>query len=388
MIPSVALVRVGDALKLQRRQVTVDPLSMYGEIGVRSFGRGIFHKEPVAGADFGTKRVFRVEPGDLVLSNVFAWEGAIAVASEKERGLIGSHRFMTYRPSSEEVSTNYVRYFLLSDRGLELIRRASPGSAGRNRTLGINAFESMEIPLPLIGEQRRIAAAIDGLRGKHQSTNGAVRDVPTELYLASLPGLVDAALTSISDGKVSVGDLADIVSYIVHPGDDPSPATHFVGLQHVEGHSGRRIGQSDLGDETGRKFRFQPGDVIYGYLRPYLNKVWVADQHGLCSVDQYVLRPRAGVSSALLGHLLRSRSLLDAAIDATHSLQLPRLRSALLLAIDVPIVRQESVSGVVHRLNRLAADVMAVADARRRQVELLQALERSIVNGPFAAIAS
>jgi type I restriction enzyme S subunit len=96
----VERLRVGDVLRLERRPVQVDPYDEYVEVGVRSFGRGIFHKEPIEGSSLGDKRVFRVEPDDLVISNVFAWEGAIAVASEDERGTIGSHRFMTSFPST------------------------------------------------------------------------------------------------------------------------------------------------------------------------------------------------------------------------------------------------------------------------------------------------
>ena len=59
------------------------------EIGVRSFGRGIFHKEPIDGTALGNKRVFRIEPGDLVLSNVFAWEGAVA---RRDRRRVGNDR--------------------------------------------------------------------------------------------------------------------------------------------------------------------------------------------------------------------------------------------------------------------------------------------------------
>jgi restriction endonuclease S subunit len=154
---TVERVRVGDVLELHRRAVEVKPDAEYREVGVRSFGRGIFHKEPIAGTDLGSKRVFRIEPGDLVISNVFAWEGAIAVASEAEEDMIGSHRFMTFRPKDDRTDTAWLAWFLLSEPGLELIRRASPGSAGRNRTLAIERFEALEIPLPPIDEQRRVA---------------------------------------------------------------------------------------------------------------------------------------------------------------------------------------------------------------------------------------
>ena len=155
---------VGEVLSLERRAVAVEPDQTYEEIGIRSFGRGIFHKEPVVGAEVGTKRVFRIEPGDLVISNVFAWEGAIAVASDTEAGRIGSHRFMTFVATDNRIDTRWASWFFQSDPGLDLIRQASPGSAGRNRTLAIDRFESLRIPLPPIEEQRRVADRLDRLR--------------------------------------------------------------------------------------------------------------------------------------------------------------------------------------------------------------------------------
>jgi type I restriction enzyme, S subunit len=154
-------VRVGDLLSLKRRTVTVELESEYGEIGIRSFGRGIFHKEPVTGAALGSKRVFWIEPGDLVISNVFAWEGAIAVASHAESGRIGSHRFMTFVPVDQRIDITWVAWFFQSGPGLELIRQASPGSAGRNRTLAIERFETIKIPLPPLDEQQRVAQCLD-----------------------------------------------------------------------------------------------------------------------------------------------------------------------------------------------------------------------------------
>ncbi len=154
-------VRVGDVVRLERRAVSVDPFRTYEEIGVRSFGKGIFHKEPVSGAALGSKKIFEVQPGDLIFSNVFAWEGAIALAGESERGRVGSHRFMTYVAAVDDVDLGYLRYFFTSEPGLGLIRLASPGSAGRNKTLSIDRFETLEIPLPSFAAQRSIAAGLD-----------------------------------------------------------------------------------------------------------------------------------------------------------------------------------------------------------------------------------
>lgn len=152
---------IGEVLGLRRSPVAVDPSATYNEIGLRSFGKGVFHKEPVPGVELGDKRVFEICEGDLLLSNVFAWEGAIAVAGPNENGRIGSHRFMTYVPRDERVDISWMRFYLLSPKGMEQIRKASPGSAGRNRTLGIQSFESIEIQLPSIEEQRATARRLE-----------------------------------------------------------------------------------------------------------------------------------------------------------------------------------------------------------------------------------
>ncbi len=189
--------RVGDIVTLQRRQVIVDPGGRYEEIGVRSFGRGIFHKDPVLGVELGKKRVFEIRPGDLVISNVFAWEGAIAVAGRRESGRIGSHRFMTFQVDASRATASYLRYYFLSDPGLELIRAASPGSAGRNRTLGIKAFESIEIPLPDVKQQRAIATRLESVQAKAAAALAELRTA-ADLYsklmssLAHRPDLSEA----------------------------------------------------------------------------------------------------------------------------------------------------------------------------------------------------
>ncbi len=105
---AVQQVRLGEVLKLQRRKVTLGSAEEYVEVGLRSFGKGVFHKTAVTGAQLGNKKVYRIEPGDLVISNVFAWEGALAVASESERGLIGSHRFMTWTHAMAPKSTSVI----------------------------------------------------------------------------------------------------------------------------------------------------------------------------------------------------------------------------------------------------------------------------------------
>ena len=161
--PRSPMVPLQEVLQLQRRWIKLQPTQTYHEIGIRSFGKGIFHKAPIEGIALGNKRVLRIEPGDLVFNNVFAWEGAAAVAGVDEAGMIGSHRFITYTGNPNKATAKFLKLFFATPGGLELLLKASPGSAGRNKTLGLDRFISQSIPLPPLAEQRRVVPRIEEL---------------------------------------------------------------------------------------------------------------------------------------------------------------------------------------------------------------------------------
>jgi len=152
--------RVGEVLRLERIPVEPDPTVEYISIGIRSFGKGIFHYEPKMGAQLGSLRFFELKPDRLVVSNIKGWEGAIAVSSATDAGHLASNRFLSYAPIEDQIDIRWARWFFLSEPGIGLIQRASPGSADRNRTLAIDRFEALKIPLPPISEQRRVAETL------------------------------------------------------------------------------------------------------------------------------------------------------------------------------------------------------------------------------------
>lgn len=142
------------APRVRRPVAGINPDTSYPELGIRSFGRGTFHKPALPGIQVGTKKLFRIEPGDLVFNIVFAWEGAIAIAQSEDVGRVGSHRFLTCVPAPGTTTVDFLLFYFLTGEGLQKLGEASPGGAGRNRTLGLRKLEAINVPVPSMEMQR------------------------------------------------------------------------------------------------------------------------------------------------------------------------------------------------------------------------------------------
>ncbi|MNM17334.1 putative type-1 restriction enzyme specificity protein [compost metagenome] len=160
------IVSLGNVAPIVRRPVEIKADAFYPELGLRSFGKGTFHKPALSGAEVGKKRLFKIQPGDLLFSNVFAWEGSVAVARTEDEGRFGSHRYITCKVDNRLANTSFIFRYITTPDGIELLRLASPGGAGRNRTLGLSALAAISIPLPPLNEQNKITEILDGVDAK------------------------------------------------------------------------------------------------------------------------------------------------------------------------------------------------------------------------------
>ena len=162
---------MAEVAPLVRRPVDIDPDQRYPELGVRSFGRGTFHKPALDGMSVGSKKLFRIHAGDLLFNIVFAWEGAVAIAQPEDDGRVGSHRFLTCVPDPNTATADFLRFYFLTPEGLSKLGDASPGGAGRNRTLGLKKLDAITVPTPPLVRQRWF----DRLQGQVRQVDSIAR---------------------------------------------------------------------------------------------------------------------------------------------------------------------------------------------------------------------
>ena len=260
-----------DIAPLVRRPVMPNSQEMYREIGVRSFAKGIFHKPPISGLDLGDKRVFSVEPGDLVFNIVFAWEGAVALATNAERGMIGSHRFLTCVVNDDIADSRYLFWWFSHGKGIDQLLRASPGGAGRNRTLGVDRLGAIMVPLPSRDEQRQIVARLETV-----STRLTQIQAFREQQQADLKGLLLGAFNRVASGapKVPLRQVAPLIRRPVTLSFETAYAelgvrSFFKGTFHKPSLSALELGAK-------RIFWIEQGDLIFSNVFAWEGAIAIA----------------------------------------------------------------------------------------------------------------
>lgn len=291
-------VQIGDVVKPARSAVTVEPDTLYREIGIRSHGKGIFYKEPISGKDLGDKRVFWIEPGCFVVNIVFAWEGAVAQTTLSELGMIASHRFPMYKPDADRLDLDFITYFFKSKKGIHLLGLASPGGAGRNKTLGQQNFLQLQIPLPPLKEQKKMAAIL-------QTCDEAI-DL-TEQLIAAKQRRKQALMQRLLTGQVRFPGFAEqwnntsienIAS--INMGQSPQSENYNsdgIGLPLIQGNAdivNRRTAPRNFTSEITKTC--EPGDLILSVRAP-VGEVAISEHkacigRGVCSIRATVSNPQ------------------------------------------------------------------------------------------------
>jgi type I restriction enzyme S subunit len=370
------IVPLGKLLRRVKKPIDVEARKLYCEIGIFSHGKGVFHKEERTGTSLGNKSVFWVEPDCFVVNIVFAWEQAIAKTTDSEKGMIASHRFPMYKPEAGVLDLDFLVSFFNTPQGKYLLGLASPGGAGRNKTLGQQAFLDLSIPLPSFPEQckitdilntvdqaialteRRIEAARQRKKGLMQRLlTGRVRFpefVITDGYSSALRGLVP------KDWRIlEFGDFASKSSKKFDPKKETG-IHECIELEHISQETGQILGTTSTEEQKSVKNSFSAGQVLFGKLRPYLKKFTQPDFSGVCSSEIWVLSGKKDLcSNDFLFYLVQSERFLAAA-NVTSGTKMPRSDWGYVseFAFAIPLLQEQ-------------CRIAAVLQACDREIELL-----------------
>lgn len=179
---------ISEVAPIVRRPVEIEPEGEYPELGVRSFGKGVFHKPVLNGFDLTWQKFHRVQNGDLLVAIRKAWEGAVWFASESEdNGVLITANYLVCKPMQDVTNAQFLAFYLLNE-GNQQIQDSSTGTADRNRIISMKRLEKIEVPVPDYDTQ----IWFNDLQAQVAAIQQAQADNQTELDVL-LPAILDRA---------------------------------------------------------------------------------------------------------------------------------------------------------------------------------------------------
>lgn len=159
-------VSLGEVLNLTLDSVPVDPVATYPIAGVYSFGRGLLERPPLLGSETTYRVLHRLHENDFVLSQLKAWEGALARVPASFEGWYLSPQFPTFRAVPHHLDIRYLEWYCKQSKVWEQLRATARGMGARRDSVSPARFLALKIPLPPLNEQQRIVSRIEKLAAK------------------------------------------------------------------------------------------------------------------------------------------------------------------------------------------------------------------------------
>jgi type I restriction enzyme, S subunit len=377
-------VSLGEVLRIVRDPVELQVGETYQRVGIYSWGKGMLRREPATVAEMGSMKYFTFPIPSLVFSNIQAWEGAVALADDKDEGRVCSSRFYPYVPRpGARVNLRYMLEFFRSDVGLALMRQASPGTQVRNKVLSRTALESSSIPLPSLPDQDRIAKHLSEL-GDRVTISGARPE-------ASVNPAISAWLDALPTRRME--ELAEVGPRPLRVAADTP--VDFVPMDSVDAVTGMIVTPiaRTRGDVSSGYRQFVPGDLIFARITPCMQNgksaiySGVNGEIGYGSTEFHVIRPRDPMYTEWIWAVLRTDwfiSRAKAAFTGTAGQQ--RVPASFLEQAEVPTPPADDLRGATDRLLALRARVNALNENTGRRNRLAQAVLPAARNEIFNAM--
>ncbi|MDE3234551.1 MAG: restriction endonuclease subunit S [Bacteroidota bacterium] len=326
---------------------------------------------------FNEMKRFELNSGDLIMS-CSGTMGKIAIVPENIKKGIINQALLKLTPS-KKVSTVFLKLWMQSESFQESLREYSGGAAIQN-VASVATLKRIEIPLPPLLEQQRIVAILDeAFAAIAKAKANAEQNLKNakELFESYLQGVFEKKGDGWEERK-----LGEVAEY------DKNQNIHlglpYVGLEHIESNSGRFIGSLASQEVKSSTFYFDKQHVLYGRLRPYLNKVLLPDFKGHCSTEIFPIKVNGQVAREFLFYWLIAVSTVKK-IDATWTgARMPRANMNQVLEFDFAFPSLKEQQTIVRQLGALRAETQKLEAVYQQKIADLEELKKSILQKVFA----
>jgi type I restriction enzyme S subunit len=271
-------------------------------------------------------------------------------------------------------------------------RRLLKGTTQKFIPLG--NLRKIEIPFPPIETQQAIVSKIEEL---FSELDKGIEDLKTaQLQLKTyrqsvLKWAFEGKLTNenVKEGKLPEGwSMAKMSTIIKLSSLKHKPEIvenlFYIGLEHIEKHTGKLTSSVGIEKITTIKNKFSIGDILYGKLRPNLNKVYLSKEEGVCSTDILVLKLEEKCIAKYLHQIMISRPFVNEMSENTSGVNLPRVSTKFIMNYEVPLPPVEEQHRIVQEIESRLSVADKMEESIAQSLQQAEALRQSILKKAFS----
>lgn len=199
--------------------------------------------------------------------------------------------------------------------------------------LNLSQIKNIKIPLPKPEIQKILIEEIVTIESEVEKAI---------LEIENANAKIETLFTSADFDTKKINEVINKQSDIIDPTKETGDV-FYIGLENIESHTGKLVGNplTQYSTIKSNKNIYKKGDLLYGKLRPNLNKLYVAKEDGICSTDILVLRCNDVELNKFYAYYLRSKKFNDEVLKTVTGQQLPRTKWILIETIKVPIPKDK-----------------------------------------------
>lgn len=161
------------------------------------------------------------------------------------------------------------------------------------------------------------------------------------------------------------------------------PDTKYVGLENIEKDTGRMQAVDAEGIRSTKNI-FEAGNILYGKLRPYLNKHGIAEFDGVCSTDILVFQTAPSVEKELLNRYFDLPQFISFAVSHSKGINLPRVSAKEILTARMPLPPLSEQHRLVARIESLFAKLDAAKEKVQSVLDSHETRKAALLHDAFA----
>lgn len=269
---------------------------------------------------------------------------------------------------------------------------AGRGNSNKKELYGIKKLRELILDLAvrglLVPQSTNDESAITIIKRILDTKTKLIKDGKLKKQKA-LPDISDREIPFTLPNQWRWARLGEITSYGITDkveADQLDGNTWVLELEDIEKETSRILKRKRLSERAFRSSKniFIKGDVLYGKLRPYLDKVVVADEDGVCTTEIVPLHAFSDIEPEFLRVAMKSPAFIRYANNSTHGMNLPRMGTDKARLAVIPICSQNE----QHRIVAKVDELMALCDQLEQQTEASIAAHRTLVETLLGALTN